>query len=203
VAGRVVIINGPSSVGKSTIAGGIQDAMTEPWLKVGIDDFLRFMPERLVNLGPSADPGFRWFPAAATGEEATRIVSGEYGHLVMRGMQRAIGGLADAGLDVIVDDVLLEAPWLDGYLEELAAVDVVFVGVTAPLDVIEERELARGDRFPRQARGHYDVVHHDDIYDVKVDTSILDPQACVEQIVERIQAGPGTAFDLLRERRRR
>jgi len=202
VTGRVVIINGPSSVGKSTIAGGLQDALTEPWLKLSIDDFLGFMPERLVNLGPSADAGFRWFPADATGEEATRIVSGDYGHRVMRGMQRAIAGLADAGLDVIVDDVILEAPWLDGYLEELAAVDVVFVGVTAPLDVIEEREIARGDRFPRQARGHYDVVHHDDIYDVRVDTSILGPQACVERVVERIQAGPGTAFDVLRERRR-
>ena len=92
--------------------------------------------------------------------------------------------------------------WLDGYLHELAAVDVVFVGVTAPLEVIEEREVARGDRFPRQARGHYDVVHHDDIYDVKVDTSVLSPDACVERIVARIQSGRGTAFDLLRARRR-
>ena len=89
MTGRVVIINGPSSVGKSTIAGGLQDALTEPWLKLSIDDFLGFMPERLVNLGPSADAGFRWFPADATGEEATRIVSGDYGHRVMRGMQRA------------------------------------------------------------------------------------------------------------------
>ena len=42
MTGRVVIINGPSSVGKSTIAGGLQDALTEPWLKLSIDDFLGF-----------------------------------------------------------------------------------------------------------------------------------------------------------------
>lgn len=201
MSGRVVIVNGPSSVGKSTIARGLQAALDHGWLKVGIDDFLGFVPESLVNLGPSADAGFRWFPAKTTGEEATRIVVGDYGHRVVRGVHRAMAALARSGLDVIVDDVLLEAGWLDDYLEAMAGIDVVFVGVTAPLAVIEEREIARGDRFPRQARGHYDHVHHDNIYDVLVDTSILTPEATVERIVERIEAGPGTAFDELRRRR--
>jgi len=202
MSGRVVILNGPSSVGKSTIAGALQAALGEPWLKVAFDDFLGFVPVRLVNLVPSADPGLRWFPAEDTGEDATRIVVGEYGHRVIHGMHRAIAALAQSGLDVIVDDVLLEAAWLDDYLDAMAGIDVFFIGVTAPLSVIEEREIARGDRFPRQARGHYDHVHHDQVYDLLVDTSTSSPEACMERVAARIDAGPGTAFDELRRRRR-
>lgn len=202
MTGRVVIINGPSSVGKSTIASGLQGTMGEPWLKLALDDFLGFMPEPLVNRAPSADPGFRWFPAVVTGDEATHIAVGEYGHRVIRGMHQVVAALARSDLDVIVDDVIVDASWLDDYLQAMTGIDVIFVGVTAPLRVIEERELARGDRHPRLARGHYDIVHHDMIYDVIVDTSVLSPEACIDHVVARIHTGPGTAFDRLRERRR-
>jgi len=203
MAGRVVLLNGPSSVGKSTIAEALQTSLGEPWLKVAFDDFLRFAPVRMVNLMASADPGLRWFPAEATGEDATRIVVGEYGHQVIRGMHRSIAALAQSGLDVIVDDILLEAAWLEDYLDVMVGVDVVFIGVTAPLSVIEQREIARENRFPRQARGHYGHVHHDHVYDLLIDTSTSNPQACTELITARIQAGPGRAFEELRRRRRR
>lgn len=160
------------------------------------------MPSPLVNRVPSADPGFRFFPSAVTGDEATHVVVGEYGHRAIRGMHQAVAALARSGLDLIVDDVIVDASWLDDYVDAMAGIDVIFVGVTAPLRVIEERELARGDRHPRLARGHYDVVHQDKIYDVMVDTSMLSQEACIDHVLARIQTGPGTAFDRLRERHR-
>ncbi len=117
-------------------------------------------------------------------------------------MHQAVAALARSGLDLIVDDVIVDASWLDDYVDAMAGIDVIFVGVTAPLRVIEERELARGDRHPRLARGHYDVVHQDKIYDVMVDTSMLSQEACIDHVLARIQTGPGTAFDRLRERHR-
>jgi chloramphenicol 3-O phosphotransferase len=117
-------------------------------------------------------------------------------------MHQAIAALARSGLDVIVDDVLLEPSWLDDYLIALDGLDVLFVGVNAPLDVIEEREVARGDRFPRQARGHYHVVHHDDCYDVRIDTANTSAEDGARRIADRLAAGPGTAFVELRSRRR-
>lgn len=201
MAGRVILLNGPSSVGKTSIAVAFQESATEAWLRLGLDSFLDFVPDRLRHVLPSADDGFRWHPAPEEGVEPTRITVGPYGHEVVRGMHRAIAALARSGLDVIVDDVLLESGWLDDYLVALDGIDVLFVQVTAPLVIIEEREAARGDRFPRQARGHYDDVHRDDCYDVRIDTSATSTEAGARQIAERLAAGPGTSFEELRERR--
>lgn len=199
--GRVVILNGPSSVGKSTIADGLQASLGEPWLAVAFDDFLRFMPSRLVNVAPSADPDCDGSlqRRRATNRRASWSASTATGSSVACTGQWP--ALAQSGLDVIVDDVLLEAAWLSDYLDAMVDIDVVFVGVKAPLQVIEEREIARGDRFPRQARGHFGHVHHDEVYDITVDTSVLSPEACVDLIASRIRTGQGTAFDRLRDRR--
>jgi chloramphenicol 3-O phosphotransferase len=201
MTGRVVLLNGASSVGKTSIAAAFQEQASTPWLHLGVDAFLGFVPEPLTHVAASADDGFRWFPASGSDNDVTRIAIGPYGHRVIAGMHRAVAAMARSGLDLIVDDVLLEAAWLDDYLEALDGVDVVFVSVHAPLAVIEARELARGDRFPRQARGHYDHVHHDDVYDVRIDSSESDPLASARTIRARVDAGPGTAFDELRRRR--
>ena len=201
MSGQVILINGPSSVGKTSIAAAFQAATSEPWLRLGIDSFLEFVPERLRHTQPSADSGFRWHPAADDGDEPTTITIGPFGHEVVRGMHRAVAALARSGLDVIVDDVLLDPAWLDDYLIALEGIEVVFVGVAAPLEVIEQRELARGDRFPRQARGHYGVVHQHDLYDVRIDTSGSTTDDGVRAITARLATGPGTAFEELRGRR--
>jgi chloramphenicol 3-O phosphotransferase len=166
-------------VGKSTLALALQESLPDPWLRLGIDDFLDFVPDPLRHVKPSADEGFRWFPGDPNSHEITRIVVGEYGQLVIRGMHRAIAAMASVGLNVIVDDVLLYSNWLDDYLEVLAGLEVVFVGMNAPLEVIEQREGARGDRFLGQARGHYDVVHQHATYDLVLDTSQLAVAQCV------------------------
>lgn len=201
MSGRVVILNGPSSAGKSTLARSLQDALPTPWLRLGIDAFLDFVPEQLVNVGAKADEGFRFLPADDDPASVTRIAVGRYGEHVVRGMHAAIGALARSGLDIIVDDVLLERSWLDDYTDALTGLDVVFIGVTAPLEIVETRELARGDRFPRLARGHYDVVHHDGIYDLLIDTSVHDGPAAVTLLVERLGWGPGDALDRIRASR--
>ncbi len=198
LAGRVVLLNGPSSVGKTSIAVAFQENAAEPWLRLGLDTFLEMLPDALRHVRPSADNGFRWHPASDPGEEPTRITVGPFGHRLVSGMHRAIAAVAASGLSVIVDDVLLEPTWLEDYLEALEDLDVVFVGVTAPLEVIEAREVARGDRFPRQARGHYEVVHGDRPYDLWIDTSELSAQDGARLIDERLAAGPGTAFTELR-----
>ncbi len=77
------------------------------------------------------------------------------------GMRAAVSALARSGNNVIVDDVLIDD---DGsaYREALAGLDVLWVGVIAPRDVIEARERQRGDRdiglarwqFPARAPQH-------------------------------------------------
>ena len=58
----------------------------------------------------------------------------------------AIAAMARQGNNLIVDDVLLDGDNA-AYEAALAGLDVVRVGVFAPLEILEAREAARGDRM--------------------------------------------------------
>ena len=55
----------------------------------------------------------------------------------------------------------------------------------APLDVLEAREIARGDRAIGLARWQFDKVHRGMTYDFEIDTSTLTPDACAAAIMQR------------------
>ncbi|MDO8408533.1 MAG: hypothetical protein Q7S93_00495 [Phenylobacterium sp.] len=50
-----------------------------------------------------------------------------------------------------------------------------FVGLFAPLEVIEDRERARSDRMPGLARWQYPRVHRGVVYDLCVDMADTRP----------------------------
>ena len=60
--------------------------------------------------------------------------------------------------------------------------EVHFVGLFAPLDVLEARERQRRDRLIGLARWQYHRVHSGIAYDLELDTSIASPQACAHSI---------------------
>jgi chloramphenicol 3-O phosphotransferase len=184
--GRVVLLNGATSSGKTAIARAFQRLSHDPWLRVGIDAFWGAIDERWMEFGPRAAEGFRWVEAG-NGDPSRpemRIVSGPVGDRLAAGMRAAVGALAREGNDVIVDDVLIEPAWLDGWSEILAGIDTLFVGVRCDLETIERRELERGDRVLGEARGQIDVVHRDLLYDVEVDTSSASPEECASVIAQ-------------------
>lgn len=86
--------------------------------------------------------------------------------------------------------VLQEAGWLQECLAEWAGLDVLFVGVRCPLDVVEQRERDRGDRDAGTARYQYERVHAHGLYDVEVDTSVLSVAESVSRIVEAMPPAP-------------
>ena len=86
-----------------------------------------------------------------------------HGCLPRHGRQRA-----RAGLNVIVDEVLLsEDDWI-GWQQELEGLDVLWVRVDGALDVVEAREKERGDRMIGMARAQFDIVHRYPAYGVRV-----------------------------------
>ena len=205
--GRIIVLNGASSAGKSTIARELQRLLPNPHLFAGIDSFTPMLRpeghmamdwrERTNENSGGAQAAVRWvFPAKP--DEPVKIEFGEAGHRLMRGMHRALAALAMAGNDVIFEHVLLYQEWRDDLVEALDGLEAYLVGIQCSLDVIEERERARADRIVGQARGHYEAVHAGVTYDVEVDTSIGTPRAAAKRIAERIAAQPPRAFDEMR-----
>ena len=176
---KVVILNGTSSAGKTSLAKAIQRLAKGPLLRVSMDDFLEMMPPRFANDAEAFS--FQLVPDADPAE--VEIETGPYGAALMRGMRTSVAALADQGLDLVVDDVMLEAGDQDHYREVLSAHAPIFVAVRCALETAEQRERDRGDRDIGQARWQFPRVHADRDYEFEVWTDRETPEACAGKIV--------------------
>lgn len=159
--GRIILLNGTSSAGKSTLAGALRAALPEPFCYYASDQL--------------ADAGFRTIKrdARRAGHERARFFDG---------FHRSIRAFAEAGNDMIVEHIVEEASWAEALRELLAPLDVFWIGVHAPLAELERREQARGDRSIGEAKFHL-KTHDYCRYDLEVDTSEAE-ELVVARIIE-------------------
>jgi chloramphenicol 3-O phosphotransferase len=174
---KIIILNGTSSAGKSTLARNLQTVATQPFLHVQMDTFLEMMPPRYAD----HPDGLMILPMEGVDPPEAMIKIGPFAAHVLHSMRRAIAALANEGLNLIIDDVLLENEQED-YQRLLADHDVTFVKVHASLEVAELREVARGDRDIGQARWQFDRVHQHVSYDLELDTTDSAPDTCARVI---------------------
>ena len=175
--GKIILLNGASSAGKTCLLRALQDALPEPYLEAGLDKFIWMLPRRYLDR-PLWD------------EVMGRVVTpGPVGHHLVATMHQTIALLADTGWNVLADHVLVEPAWLDDCVERFALRDALLVGVRCPLAVLEERERARKDRTLGQARLYHERVHAHGVYDLEVDTSLHSPQECARQVCGWLDAG--------------
>jgi chloramphenicol 3-O phosphotransferase len=178
VTTRVVLLNGPSSIGKSAVAKALQRIAVRPMLHVQMDSFIEMMPPGSFG---NAE-GYRFVTTVVDGKPVTAIESGPLMETVMNAMRHAIAAMAAAGADLIVDDVEWEPDILLEYRQLLAPYEFYAVALKAPLAVIEARELARGDRVPGLARWQYDRVHAGKVYDLEIDIGAMSPEEAAGRI---------------------
>jgi chloramphenicol 3-O phosphotransferase len=174
--GRVIILNGASSSGKSSIAEELLRTLDGPWFHLGVDMFHRIRSGR------------DW-----TDEEFLPVFQ-----RTLLGFHRAVAGMAAAGNDVVVDHVLGERWRLADCLNVLKDTPVWFVGIQCSLPELERRERERGDRTVGRAALQFPFVHEHGIYDLETDSEHHTPAECAAEIQTRLDSGPGTAFARLR-----
>ncbi len=203
--GRIIFLNGTSSSGKTTLAHALQELLSEPWLHVALDQFRDGLPAKYRGLnsppGSTGEAGLNVVPVTETETPYTAIRFGVYGKKVLCGMRRAIRSLAEAGNNIIIDDIILEDEFLDDYLDVFTDLDLIFVGVRCAIDVINEREKVRPGRFPGTALGHFDVCHAHGDYDVDIDTAVSSPQQCAAAVSQFLAKKTPGAFRRIRQRR--
>ena len=186
--GTIIFLNGTSSSGKSTLLRALQVQLSEAYLEAGIDKFIFMLPPRYLNTP-------LWDEVLGRASE-----SGEMGHRLFSGMHHSIAALARAGNNVLADHVLVEPAWVRECAEVFAELPAYLIGVRCPLDVMNAREAARGDRTLGQAAKQFHKVHAHGVYDLEVDTSVLSVDECVQQIASHIESHAPSAFkQLLKE----
>lgn len=175
-SGIVIILNGSSASGKSTIQKEFQYLMMPNlWIKLGIDNlFDSPMPD--INLENikfwQSKNTIRWVETTQDHENNAIIslFTGEQGEKVAYGMNSAIAEYAKNGCNIIVDYIAYKKEWIHDLRHKLQNITTYWIKVNTPLSVLEEREVGRGTSPKGHARSHYDIVHWDINYDLEVFT---------------------------------
>jgi chloramphenicol 3-O phosphotransferase len=177
--GKIIILNGTSSSGKTTLAQSLEKVLDEPYLYISIDNLLEPVMNMLANIPPSEEMG------KAVGLIVPKAISF---------MNSTIAALALHGQNIIVDTVFTDKNFLLESIELLSSYPVTFVKVHCPLEELERRELERGDRHPGLAKSQMESVHADKEYDLTVDTHKYNINECALQIKRAQNLIPGGAF---------
>ncbi|MBX7067528.1 MAG: AAA family ATPase [Parachlamydiales bacterium] len=182
---KIIYLNGPSSSGKTTLAKALQQSFSEPFLHLGIDKLIGFMPAKINNWeGGVAPEGFSWEPALdPTGHPTFHVRTGPFARRIVNTLRSIVLLLISQKYNLIIDDIAFGAIEVEEWKQALKGHDVLYVGVMTPLDILEERERVRGDRFIGSARGQYFKVHANVSYDLEIDTHAQS----IEENVSRIQ----------------
>jgi chloramphenicol 3-O phosphotransferase len=165
-------------VGKSSTAKTLQTIIAEPFLLVQMDTFFDMLPQAMIG-HPEA---VVFETIDDDGRPSVIIKTGPVMERVLRGMRHAIAAMAGQGNNLIVDDVMLGRGEQEEYRGLLAQSEVRFVGLFAPLNVLEARERERGDRLIGLARWQYDRVHSGMMYDLEIDAAVASPLECAQRI---------------------
>lgn len=137
MAARIIMLNGTSSAGKTTLVGELRPLLPETFCSYASDQL--------------ADAQFR--PLAPDARRRGR-------EAFFDGFHRSIAAFAAAGLDLLVEHVVERASWRADLDRLLGPYDVFWVGLRAPLEGLERRERARGDRAVGEAREHFATHDH-------------------------------------------
>jgi chloramphenicol 3-O phosphotransferase len=186
--GSVIILNGPSSVGKSSIVKAFQLQQKTPWLATGIDHlYVGVIPPHWLDDKPEHHAIMTIKTTEDQDGKIVTAVFGPEGKKVIKGMHRAIAAYAHAGNNVIVDYIKYEPAWLEDLQNALSGIKTLWVKVTAPLDVIIKREKERGTSPEGHARSHYHTIHENVPYDVMVNTHELTPEESAKKISDALE----------------
>ena len=169
--GKIILISGTSSSGKSTLAKGLQKSLADPFLHLQLDSYIEMLP---------------------------RTDDWEMFRRMVRGLNRSVAVMTEEGNNLIVDHVLIDNAWLEQLLELLRERYVLFVGLDCPLEELERREQERDARRQGFARQQFDNIHTNKIYDLKLDTSVLSAEECVERVLEFYNSNQPQAFEKMR-----
>lgn len=150
--GKIIIINGPSSSGKTTLALALQKQLDIPFIRFSFDLFMehKSFPSEQIKKGT-----FSW--------EAMRPS-------VFRGLHQCLPALATAGNNIIFDHIIETKEWLHLLISLISELDVYFVGLHCSLPELERREVQRGDRNRGDAYRDLQSVHSITSYDLELDS---------------------------------
>ena len=161
---QIILLNGPSSSGKSTLSKALQGLIevkrNEKYTIISIDDFMKLSTEETIY------------------EDDVFEISGDMCSAALDALKSFSG--------VIIDHVITSERIFNQLTTMLGHYHIHFIHVTCPLNVLLQREFARKNRCVGSAESSYTYLFPKDEYDLTVDTSVMTPAECSMKIYDNL-----------------
>lgn len=170
---QVILLNGGSSSGKSSLTRALQQRLPGTWLRFSVDVLVDALPPSLLSKDglDLTDDG-----AVHVSEAFTRIEE-----RWMAGLAR----MAELGTSLLIEDGFVSGPAAQQrWRLALAGVSVGWVGVRCDPVEAARRERLRGDRATGMAEQQARAVHRGIAYDLEVDSTERSPAELAIEVLD-------------------
>ena len=175
MTGIAIVLHGPTSAGKSSIAKALQVNSPTPVFHIAMDAFSCMSNRADMRSDEEREQAFR---------------------LHCRNLQSTLRNVAASHFDIVVDLVLRDEGELAACFAALSPRPTFLIGVFCPLEILEERERAREDRGNGMAREQFGHPAFKREYAMKIDTSGVLPKEAASAIREFISGSMRSGKDL-------
>ena len=162
-----IVLHGPTSAGKSSLARALQDSSETPVFHISLDAFVEMSRRRDMRSDEELNQALRLH------------------HL---NLHSTLERVAASHFEIVLDTVLRDTTVLDECIFALATRRTYVIGVSCPLNVLEERERNRGDRGVGMAREQFGNPAYSRPYSMRLDTSTCTPEEGARRIRSFITA---------------
>ncbi len=167
----IVVLNGTSSSGKTTLARAFQELAGTVFLNFSIDSILYALPQSALH-------------ALTAGNGIPNLPYPE----LDAAYYACVRELAALGRDLVTDNAIVTRAQAERMLDAVAGHRVLLVSVSCPAEVLEQRERARGDRRAGMAVRQAATIDQWLEYDLRIDTSVESVSAAAERIHEALSS---------------
>ena len=162
--GKILILNGVSSSGKTTLAKALQDQAPTPLYKLDIDDFIFMSPEKF-NDYEHHDFSVQYAFAS------------KFFHVVKL--------FSDMGFDMVVPNMFFQnTDTLKEFRGLLKNYPVLVVNISCPVEELKRREALRGDRKPGSAEEQLQLLETRFDNSITVNNFENTNEECAEMILK-------------------
>lgn len=162
---KIILLDGNSSAGKTSIAKAIQEQAKEQIYRLSIDDFLlHTIPQKIIE----SREGY------SLRDKIDELMFGFY--KLVRFYSESMG-------IVVVDLIFQREAWREYFFSCIKRSHVFYVQLFCSLQELEKRESARTDRAAGGARSIFEMIYSFKEYDLQVDSSENSIQKCAQDIL--------------------
>jgi len=180
-SGSIVVLNGTSSSGKTSLAKALQAVAPEQYLHVQLNAYRDMEP-------------VGYFSRERSEAWPMRVAA------LCRAMHSTVIEFSGHGQNVIFDHVMSPDAW-HYLLEDFQDQRLFLIRVHCDVEELLRREQARGDREHGLAQSQAERIHENREYDFSIDTSHSSPSECAAALLQWLQQNPQpAAFAKMRSR---